>query len=154
AETHIHADYVSGAHQLAVKENVKLYLSVEGDKDWKYQYGEGLNTELIKEGAKIKRGKVELDVIHTPGHTPESLSLISIYYGVGATYPLGIFTGFFVFVGDVGSLDFSEAVAGVVGTSVIGASDIFHSVQPLRECADSLIDWPGHGAGSACGNSL
>src|SRR5690625_5446352 len=71
AETHIHADYVSGAHQLAVKENVKLYLSDEGDKDWKYQYGEGLNTELIKEGSKINIGKVELDVIHTPGHTPE-----------------------------------------------------------------------------------
>src|SRR5699024_2617217 len=65
AETHIHADYVSGAHQLAVKENVKLHVSDEGDKDWKYQYGEGLNTELIKEGSKINIGKVELDVIHT-----------------------------------------------------------------------------------------
>src|SRR5699024_600276 len=81
AEKHIHADYVSGAHQLAVKENVKLYLSDEGDKDWKYQYGEGLNTELIKEGSKINIGKVELDVIHTPGHTPESLSFILTDYG-------------------------------------------------------------------------
>src|SRR5699024_12562924 len=73
AETHIHADYISGAHQLAVKENVKLYLSDEGEKDWKYQYGEGLNTELIKERTNIDRGKVKLDDIHTRGHTPECL---------------------------------------------------------------------------------
>src|SRR5699024_3932684 len=129
AETHIHADYVSGEHQLEVKENVKLYLSDEGDKDWKYQYGEGLNTELIKEGSKINIGKVELDVIHTPGHTPESLSFILTDYGGGATEPMGIFTGDFVFVGDVGRPDLLEEAAGVVGTSVIGARDMFHSVQ-------------------------
>lgn len=154
AETHIHADYVSGAHQLAVKENVKLYLSDEGDKDWKYQYGEGLNTELIKEGSKINIGKVELDVIHTPGHTPESLSFILTDYGGGATEPMGIFTGDFVFVGDVGRPDLLEEAAGVVGTSVIGARDMFHSVQRFKELPDSLIVWPGHGAGSACGKSL
>src|SRR5699024_11629522 len=121
-------DYVSGAQQLAVKENVKLYLSDEGDKDWKYQYGEGLNTELIKEGSKINIGKVELDVIHTPGHTPESLSFILTDYGGGATESMGIFTGDFVFVGDVGRTDLLEEDDGDVGTSVIGAHTIIHTV--------------------------
>src|SRR5699024_9947215 len=68
--------------------------------------------------------------------------------------PMGIFTGDFVFVGDVGRPDLLEEAAGVVGTSVIGARDMFHSVQRFKELPDSLIVWPGHGAGSACGKSL
>ncbi len=154
AETHIHADYVSGARQLAVKEDAKLYLSDEGDKDWQYEYGDRLNTVLIKEGSKINIGKVELEVMHTPGHTPESLSFVLTDHGGGATEPMGIFTGDFVFVGDVGRPDLLEEAAGAIGTSVIGAKEMFHSVQRFKQLPDSLIIWPGHGAGSACGKSL
>lgn len=134
-ETHIYADYVSGAHQLAVKEDVKLYLSDEGDENWKYEYSKGLKKELIKEGSKINIGKVELDVMHTPDHTPESLSFVLRDYGGGATEPLGIFTGDFVFVEDVGRPDLLEKVTG--------AKDMFHSVQRFKELPDLLIVWPG-----------
>src|SRR5699024_8378996 len=135
-------------------QNVELYIADEGDKDGKYQYGEGLNNELIKEGPKMNISKVELDVIHTPGHTSESISSILTDYGGRGTEPRVICTGDFVFVGDVGRPDLLEEAAGVVGTSVIGARDMFHSVQRFKELPDSLIVWPGHGAGSACGKSL
>lgn len=154
ADTHIHADYVSGARELAIKHDVKLYLSDEGDKDWKYEYTDGIEAELIKEGSKINVGNVELEVMFTPGHTPESLSFILTDFGGGATEPLGIFTGDFVFVGDVGRPDLLEEAAGIKNTAEIGARDMFASLQRFKQLPDHLIIWPGHGAGSACGKSL
>src|SRR5699024_11010809 len=90
----------------------------------------------------------------TPGHTPESISVILTDYGGGATEQMRIFTGDHGFGGDVGRPDLVEAAAGGVGTSVIGARDMFHSVERCKELPESLIVWPGHGAGSACGRSL
>ncbi|MFP3359440.1 MBL fold metallo-hydrolase, partial [Planococcus sp. SIMBA_143] len=96
AETHIHADFVSGARQLAEKHDVKLYLSDEGDQDWKYGYLYGLNVELVTDGSMIHVGNVELRVMHTPGHTPESISFVLTDRGGGSEVPMGIFTGDFV----------------------------------------------------------
>lgn len=154
ADTHIHADYVSGARQLAIKHDAKLYLSDEGGSDWKYEFTDGIDSELIKEGSVINIGKVELKVMHTPGHTPESLSFVLTDFGGGATEPMGIFTGDFVFVGDVGRPDLLEEAAGIMDTAEAGARDMFASVQRFKELPDHLTIWPGHGAGSACGKSL
>ena len=72
-ETHIHADYVSGARELARRTGATLYLSDEGDKDWKYQFArEG---RLIRHGDHIALGNIRVDVVHTPGHTPGSACL-------------------------------------------------------------------------------
>ncbi|RLQ96717.1 MBL fold metallo-hydrolase [Falsibacillus albus] len=154
AETHIHADFVSGARELAEKHDVTLYLSDEGDESWKYQYLTGLSYELVKEGSIINVGNVELEVLHTPGHTPESISFLLTDKGGGSEVPMGIFTGDFVFVGDVGRPDLLEKAAGVKGTSEKGAKDMFHSLKKFKELPDYCMVWPGHGAGSACGKSL
>ncbi|MFP3442124.1 hypothetical protein R0K18_30755, partial [Pantoea sp. SIMBA_133] len=86
------ADFVSGARQLAEKHDVKLYLSDEGDQDWKYGYLDGLNVELVTDGSMIHVGNVELRVMHTPGHTPESISFVLTDRGGGSEVPMGIFT--------------------------------------------------------------
>lgn len=154
AETHIHADYVSGARQLGVEHGATLFLSDEGDENWKYEFPEGVDIELVKEGSTFSIGNVDFEVIHTPGHTPESVSFILTDRGGGATEPLGIFTGDFVFVGDIGRPDLLEEAAGLQGTADSGARDMFHSVQKFKELPDYMMVWPAHGAGSACGKSL
>ncbi|MFD1927936.1 rhodanese-like domain-containing protein [Sporosarcina siberiensis] len=154
ADTHIHADYVSGARQLAVEHGVKLYLSDEGDEEWKYGYTDGIDVDLVKDQSTFSIGNIDFEVWHTPGHTPESVSFILTDRGGGATKPMGIFSGDFVFVGDVGRPDLLEAVAGKEGTATSGARDMYRSLKRFSELEDHVIVWPGHGAGSACGKSL
>jgi hydroxyacylglutathione hydrolase len=91
--------------------------------------------------------------LHTPGHTPEHISLL-LTDTVAADRPMGIFTGDFVFVGDVGRPDLLEKAAGFVDTAEIGARQMFQSLQRFRQLPDYLQVWPGHGAGSACGKDL
>lgn len=153
-ETHIHADFVSGARQLAHDYGVTLYLSDEGDENWKYQYLDNLSAQLVKDGDVFMVGNVEFKVMHTPGHTPESISFVLTDRGGGSTEPMGIFTGDFVFVGDVGRPDLLEKAAGVKGTAASGAAQMYESLQKFRQLPDYLVVWPGHGAGSACGKSL
>lgn len=154
AETHIHADFVSGSRELASRLGAKLYLSDEGDENWKYQNLDGYTYELLKDGDQFKVGNLVLDVKHTPGHTPESLSFLLTDRGGNADKPMGIFTGDFVFVGDIGRPDLLEKAAGISGTAEAGAIDMFHSVQKFKTLPDYLQVWPAHGAGSACGKSL
>jgi len=153
-ETHIHADFVSGAKELAKHCDATLYLSDEGDENWKYQYLDEVNHVLVKEGSVFTIGNIELKVIHTPGHTPESISFILTDKGGGSTEPMGIFTGDFVFVGDIGRPDLLEKAAGVVGTADIGARQMYQSLKKFKELPDYLQVWPAHGAGSACGKAL
>ncbi len=154
AETHIHADFVSGSRELAERVGAKLYLSDEGPREWKYLYAGGYDSALVKDGDKFSIGKVRFDVLHTPGHTPESISLMLTDVGGGANVPMGIFTGDFVFVGSVGRPDLLETAAGVVGSAEVGARQLYHSVLRFRELPDHLQVWPAHGAGSACGKGL
>ncbi|WP_203363233.1 MBL fold metallo-hydrolase [Bacillus sp. REN10] len=153
-ETHIHADFVSGARQLAHDHGSTLYLSDEGDENWKYQYLDGLSATLVKDGDVFTVGNIEFKVMHTPGHTPESISFVVTDKGGGSDVPMGIFTGDFVFVGDVGRPDLLEKAAGVKGTADAGALQMFDSVQRFKQLPDYLLVWPAHGAGSACGKSL
>lgn len=154
AETHIHADFVSGARELAERTDAKLYLSDEGDENWKYLFLDGYDHQLLKDGDTFRIGKLEFAVMHTPGHTPEHISFILTDKGGGADKPMGIFTGDFVFVGAIGRPDLLEKAAGIVGTAVSGASDMFKSIQRFKALPDYLQVWPAHGAGSACGKGL
>jgi len=154
AETHIHADYVSGAHEMAEKLGVHLYVSDEGGPDWKYEYVKDYPHTLLKDGDQFKVGNIRFDVMHTPGHTPESISFVLTDEGGGSRVPMGIFTGDFVFVGDIGRPDLLEKAAKVEGTAESGAKDMFASLKRFKELPDYLQVWPAHGAGSACGKSL
>jgi len=153
-ETHIHADYLSGARELAHHHGVKLYVSDEGDKDWKYQYVDQYEHELVTEGSTFHIGNIYFEVIHTPGHTPESISFLLTDKGGGANEPMGMFTGDFLFVGDVGRPDLLEKAAGIKDTSEAGARQMFASLRKVEKLSDFLQVWPAHGAGSACGKSL
>ena len=154
AETHIHADFVSGSRELADRAGAKLYLSDEGPSDWKYQFADKHSSQLVKDGDVIRVGKIKLEVMHTPGHTPEHISFVLTDEGGGANVPMGIFTGDFVFVGSIGRPDLLETAAGVVGSAEKGARQLYHSIERFKSLPDHLQVWPAHGAGSACGKGL
>lgn len=154
AETHIHADFVSGSRELADRVGAKLYLSDEGPADWKYEYANRYDAELVKDGDRFFVGNVKFDVLHTPGHTPESASFMLTDVGGGATTPMGVFTGDFVFVGSIGRPDLLETAGGVVGSAEVGARQLFRSMLRFRDLPGYLQVWPAHGAGSACGKGL
>ena len=148
-ETHIHADFLSGSRELSEVTGAKMYLSDEGGVDWQYEFPHiGL-----KNGEVINVGNLTLKVIHTPGHTPESISFLLTDHSA-TDEPVMIFTGDFVFVGDIGRPDLLEKAAGITGTQETGAKEMFHSVQDFSKLPEFIQVWPGHGAGSACGKSL
>ena len=150
-ETHIHADFVSGARELARRTGATLYLSDAGGKDWKYQFArEG---RLIRHGDRITVGNVRVDVVHTPGHTPEHLTFL-ITDGAAADLPIAAVTGDFIFVGDVGRPDLLERAAHFTGTMEASARTLWTSLQTFSTREDWLQIWPGHGAGSACGKGI
>jgi len=154
AESHIHADFVSGARELADRVGAKLYVSDEGPAEWKYLFADLYDHELVKDGDSFMIGNIKFDVLHTPGHTPESISFLLTDLGGSADQPMGIFTGDFVFVGSIGRPDLLEEAAGLAGTAESGARELFHSAETFKQLPEFLQVWPAHGAGSACGKGL
>jgi hydroxyacylglutathione hydrolase len=152
-ETHIHADFASGSRELAARAGATLYLSDEGDADWKYDPGIAHGAEMLRDGSHFMVGDVRIDVVHTPGHTPEHLAFLVTDTSTGNA-AMGALTGDFIFVGDVGRPDLLERAAGYTGTMKDAARTLFRSIQRFKSHPDYLQIWPGHGAGSACGKAL
>lgn len=152
-ETHIHADYVSGSRELGAATGATLFLSDEGNADWKYQFVDDGNIVLVNEGDTFMVGNIKVEILHTPGHTPEHISFM-ITDTAGADKPIGVFTGDFIFAGDVGRPDLLEEAAGIMNTKEPGARDMFKSIARFKDMPDYLQIWPAHGAGSACGKAL
>jgi len=152
-ETHIHADFVSGTRELAARTKAVPVLSAEGGADWSYRWAKDAGARLVKDGDTFMAGNVKVEVLHTPGHTPEHVSF-RITDTKSTDRPMGVFTGDFIFVGDVGRPDLLEKAAGVAGTMDGAARALFKSLQRFKAFADYLQIWPGHGAGSACGKAL
>jgi hydroxyacylglutathione hydrolase len=152
-ETHIHADFASGSRELAARTGAALLLSDEGGPDWRYGFAASAGATLLHDGDAFQVGNVRVQVLHTPGHTPEHVSFL-VTDGAHTAEPMGILSGDFLFVGDVGRPDLLEKAAGMRGTMEEGARRLFRSLQRLRELPDHLQVWPGHGAGSACGKAL
>ena len=148
-ETHIHADFLSGTRELAAITGSEVLLSDEGGIDWQYEF---THTGL-RNGNVITVGNLTLEVIHTPGHTPESISFL-LTDKPASLKPVMLFTGDFVFVGDIGRPDLLEKAAGMIGTQEAGALQMFDSIRKFIALPDYLQVWPGHGAGSACGKAL
>ncbi len=156
AETHIHADFLSGVRELAHRFGVRVYLSGEGGPDWRYTWPErdGCDHVFLKDGDTFRLGRIELRVLHTPGHTPEHIVFAITDRGGGADEPMGVATGDFVFVGDLGRPDLLESAAKHAGQMEPSARRLHGSVLRFLELPDWLQVWPGHGAGSACGKAL
>ncbi|HBE00057.1 MAG TPA: MBL fold metallo-hydrolase, partial [Gemmatimonadetes bacterium] len=104
SETHIHADYLSGSRQLAEQTGAELVLSGHGDETWRYGFVEEVGARLVQDGDQITLGNVTIEVLHTPGHTPEHISFL-VTDGAASSEPVGALTGDFIFVGDVGRPD-------------------------------------------------
>ena len=153
-ETHIHADYLSGLREFA-EHGVKVLVSDEGDNDWKYEWviGSDYEYQLLKDGDEFDIGNIKFTVKHTPGHTPEHLSFL-VADGAATDEPMGILSGDFIFVGDVGRPDLLETAAGQEGAMQESAKVMYDSIQKFKEMPDYWQVWPGHGAGSACGKAL
>lgn len=160
AETHIHADFLSGARELAETAGAKVYVSAEGGPEWQSEWvtkktgGGAYAHQLLRHGDTFKVGNIEFKALHTPGHTPEHLCYLVTDRGGGATEPMGVITGDFVFVGDVGRPDLLETAAGQAGVKEPSARALYASIQEFRKLPDWVQVWPAHGAGSACGKAL
>jgi hydroxyacylglutathione hydrolase len=156
AETHIHADFLSGSRQLAARGVERVYLSDLGGEDWRYRWTAGVSCDVrrLRDGDTFRVGGVEIRAVHTPGHTPEHLCFLVTDRGAGASQPMGIVSGDFVFVGDVGRPDLLETAVGERGAMRPAARTLFRSLPRFLELPDHLQVWPAHGAGSACGKAL
>jgi len=148
-ETHIHADFLSGSREIAAATGAEILLSDEGGDEWQYNF----QHKGLRDKDKFSIGNILFEVMHTPGHTPEHISFL-LTDTKASTEPMMIFTGDFVFVGDVGRPDLLEKAAGVDGAGTQSAKQMFRSLKKFKALPDHLQVWPGHGAGSACGKAI
>jgi glyoxylase-like metal-dependent hydrolase (beta-lactamase superfamily II)/rhodanese-related sulfurtransferase len=140
-ETHLHADHVSGNTELAARTNADIYIHEAAEAEFPHK--------PLKDGDVLELGAVRIAVRHTPGHTPESITLL-VSDTKRAQEPWMALTGDLLFVGDIGRPDLvgAEAVRGL-------AADLYNSLfENILKLDDSLIIYPGHGAGSLCGRSI
>lgn len=161
AETHIHADFLSGVREFCEQTPAQAILSDEGGDDWDYRWVRGKDTHripynhrLVRDGDELMIGHIRLRVLHTPGHTPEHICYEVTDLGGHADEPMGIVTGDFIFVGDVGRPDLLESAAGQIGAMEPSARTLSRSLRAFGDKPDYLQLWPGHGSGSACGKAL
>jgi hydroxyacylglutathione hydrolase len=153
SETHIHADFLSGSRELARRTGARLVLSGDAPPEWQYRFADEDGARIVHDGDELTLGNVRIRVLHTPGHTPEHISF-EITDGAVSWQPMGLLTGDFVFVGDVGRPDLLEKAAGVLDTMEAGARTLYRSLERVRAMPGYLQVLPGHGAGSACGKAL
>ncbi|MFK7950724.1 MAG: rhodanese-like domain-containing protein [Saprospiraceae bacterium] len=144
-ETHFHADFVSGHLDLARKTGATIVYGPTADPN--YEIHVAADNEILKVG---KVGKVEIVVLHTPGHTMESSSFL-LRDENGKDYAL--FSGDTLFLGDVGRPDLAIKHGEITREDLAGF--LFDSLRnKIMTLADDVIVYPGHGAGSACGKKM
>ena len=141
-ETHFHADFVSGHLDLSKKTNAPIVYGPTAQPEFE---------AIIAEDNQIfKIGKVQIKVLHTPGHTMESTTYLLIDENGVET---AIFTGDTLFLGDVGRPDLAQKAGSVTQEDLAGIlyDSLYEKIMPLD---DSIIVYPAHGAGSACGKNM
>ena len=147
-ETHVHADFVSGARELKARLDgaPRIHSSGLGGKDWTPPYADQIATD----GHEVEVGSVRLQAIHTPGHTPEHVSWALYDDSRSKDTPWLVFTGDFLFVGDVGRPD----LLGEEAKKQL-AHQLYNSVfERLPALPDITEIFPAHGAGSLCGTAI
>ncbi|MDA3837983.1 MAG: MBL fold metallo-hydrolase [Candidatus Delongbacteria bacterium] len=139
-ETHLHADFISGHMDLAKRTGAKIYAPKSGKCTFDHV--------AVSEGDKITLEDMELQVLETPGHTPEHVSYVVVDKSRGEG-PLGVFVGDTLFVGDVGRPDLFPDIAEEL------AVKLYHSLhEKLLKLPDYCEVYPAHGAGSLCGRAM
>lgn len=142
-ETHFHADFLSGHLELAAATGALISFGDEAVADFP--------TDLLAQGQRLSLGDVTLEIRHTPGHTPESISIVVFEHNDDVD-PWAVFTGDTLFIGDVGRPDLLTSV----GWTADGlARRLYRSIRDqLLTLPDTTRVFPAHGAGSACGKNL
>jgi hydroxyacylglutathione hydrolase len=134
-----------------------VYLSSGGGDDWSYRWpreGDTIEVAWLSHGETFMVGNIEFRALLTPGHTPEHVCFLVTDRGGDADEPMGLLSGDFLFVGDVGRPDLLETAAGVAGAREPSARALYESLGLLDGIDGYVQVWPGHGAGSACGKAL
>jgi rhodanese-related sulfurtransferase/glyoxylase-like metal-dependent hydrolase (beta-lactamase superfamily II) len=144
-ETHLHADFLSGHLELAASTGAVISYGDEAQVDFEI--------EPLHDGQRISLGDVTLEVLATPGHTPESICVV-VYEHEGDEVPYGVLTGDTLFVGDVGRPDLLASAGTGLSADVL-ARRLYHSLHDkLLALPDATRVFPAHGAGSSCGKQL
>ena len=142
-ETHFHADFLSGHLELAAATGAEIGFSSVAEPEFE--------ARALEDGERISLGEVQLEILHTPGHTPESMSIV-VYENAGDEVPYGVLTGDTLFIGDVGRPDL---LASIGFTQDELADKLYESLHnKLMPLPDATRVYPAHGAGSACGKNL
>lgn len=147
-ETHVHADFVCGSQELKARldDEPTVLCSSYGGEDWTQPYPD----QLVKEGDSVEFGSIRLGFRHTPGHTPEHVSVLLYDTSRSEDTPWLMFTGDFLFVGDVGRPD----LLGEEAKQEL-AQQLYRSVfERIAELPDITEIFPAHGAGSLCGKAI
>jgi glyoxylase-like metal-dependent hydrolase (beta-lactamase superfamily II)/rhodanese-related sulfurtransferase len=141
--THFHADFVSGHLELAARTGAWIGYGDAAQADFEVRH--------LGDGERISLGDVTLEIMTTPGHTPESISVL-VYEHAGDEVAYGVLTGDALFIGDVGRPDLLASI-GVTADEL--GQQLYHSIQhKLMGLPDEVRVFPAHGAGSACGKNL
>lgn len=145
-ETHIHADFASGAQALAQATGAELWVSAH-DRGEQFEYA--FDHVAFKDGQELKISRMRIAALHTPGHTPEHLSFL-VHDDSRGAYPSALLSGDFVFVGSFGRPDLLGE-----GAKHELAAKLFDSVhQKIGKLPDGVEVHPAHGAGSMCGSGM
>ena len=142
--THLHADFIAGHLELRDRVGAKIYLGAAAKAEYAFV--------PLRDGDIVDLGRVRLQVLETPGHTPESISLVVYDLDHSETEARGVLTGDTLFVGDVGRPDLRVALGW--SASDLGGM-LYESIRnKLLPLPDSAAVYPAHGAGSLCGKAL
>ncbi len=142
--THFHADFVAGHIELRDRVGARIHLGARAQADYDFS--------PLRDGNALELGRVRLQVLETPGHTPEAISLLLYDLAVSDREPHAVLTGDTLFIGDVGRPDLMASV-GLSAQELAGM--LYDSIhQKLLTLPDETLVYPGHGAGSACGKHL
>ncbi len=142
--THLHADFVAGHLELRDRVNAKIYLGAAAKAGYAFT--------PLRDGDILEFGRVRLKVLETPGHTPESISIVVYDLNASDTQPHAVLTGDTLFIGDVGRPDLRAALGW--SAAELGGM-LFDSVHTkLLALPDQSLVYPAHGAGSLCGKAI
>ncbi|HJT73384.1 MAG TPA: MBL fold metallo-hydrolase [Chitinophaga sp.] len=142
-ETHPHADFVSGHQELQQQTGAAIYCSAKTGASYQHI--------PFDEGAIIQNGDISLRALNTPGHSPDSISIVASYQGKDKA----VFTGDTLFIGDCGRPDLRENAGNHKAEKLELAGMMYHSLRnKLMLLNDDVIIYPAHGAGTLCGKAL
>src|SRR5262245_17267909 len=142
-ETHCHADFVSGHHELAARTGARIYFGARAAAKFDFV--------PVHDGDRIVIGDVTLRFMETPGHTPESISVLIIDRHAPAGIPYGVLTGDTLFIGDVGRPDLLGSRMPAAELAGALYDSLHHKLLALP---DETRVFPAHGAGSMCGRNI